>query len=104
MCWFKVAAFWWSGVAIKTFFAGAALETILWWVSGIDITSRDLVALGTGKGERLGVNSSGVRSDNEGFAGHGRKRDIYLVPSLVLSLRKYLVHAIWLRKFREYTR
>jgi hypothetical protein len=50
------------------------------------------------------VNSSGVRSDNEGFAGHGRKRDIYLVPSLVLSLRKYLVHAIWLRKFREYTR
>jgi hypothetical protein len=31
-----------------------------------------LVTFGTGKGERLSVNSSGVRSDDEGFAGHGR--------------------------------
>ncbi len=71
MCWLEVATFWWSSVTIKTFFAGAALETILRWVSGIDITGGHLVAFGTGKGERLSVNSSGVRSDNEGFAGHG---------------------------------
>ncbi len=71
MCWFKVTAFWGSGVTFTTFFAGAALKAILRWVSWIDITSRDLVTFGTGKGERLSVNSSGVRSDDEGFAGHG---------------------------------
>ena len=72
MCWFKVTAFWGSGVTFTTFFAGAALEAILRWVSWIDITSRDLVTFGTGKGERLSVNSSGVRSDDEGKAWHGR--------------------------------
>jgi hypothetical protein len=78
MCWLKVTAFWGSGVTIKTFFAGAALEAILWWVSWIDITGGHLVAFGTGKGKRLGVNSSGVRSDDEGFAGHGREAGFLL--------------------------
>ncbi len=72
MCWLEVAAFWWSGVTFTTFFAGAAFEAILRWVSWIHITSRDLITFGTSKGERLSVNSSGVRSDDEGFAGHGR--------------------------------
>ncbi len=76
MCWFKVTAFWGSGVTFTTFFAGAALEAILRWVSWIDITSCDLVTFGTGKGERLSVNSSGVRSDDEGKAWHGRLGEI----------------------------
>jgi hypothetical protein len=78
MCWFKVTAFWGSGVTFTTFFAGAALEAILRWISWIDITSRDLVTFGTGKGERLSVNSSGVRSDDEGFAGHGLEAEFLL--------------------------
>jgi hypothetical protein len=36
------------------------------------ITGCHLVAFSAGKGERLGVNGSGVRSDYEGFSGHGR--------------------------------
>jgi hypothetical protein len=54
------------------FLRGLHLRQYFRWVSWIDITSRDLVTFGTGKGERLSVNSSGVRSDDEGFAGHGR--------------------------------
>ncbi len=69
MCWLEVTSFWRSGVAVTTFFARAAFEAILRWVAWVHVTSRDLIALGTGKCERLGVNSSGVRSDYEGFAG-----------------------------------
>lgn len=78
MCWLEVTAFRGSGVTIKTFFAGAALEAILRWVSWIHVTSRDLVTFGTSKGERLSVNSPGVRSDDEGFAGHGREAGFLL--------------------------
>jgi len=70
MCWLEVTAFWWSGVTFTTFFTGTALEAILRRVSWIHVTSRDLVAFGAGKGERFSVNSSGVCSDYEGFAGH----------------------------------
>jgi hypothetical protein len=44
----------------------------------IHITSRDLIAFSTGKGDGFGVNGSGVRSDDEGFAGHdGKRASIY---------------------------
>jgi hypothetical protein len=90
VCWLEVTAFWWSGVALKTFFAGTALEAILWWVPWIDITGGYLIAFGTGKSERLGVNRSGVRSDDEGFAGHGREAGFLLtifITRFLLNLR-----------------
>ncbi len=70
MCWLEVATFWWSGVALTTFFPRAALEAVLRWMTWIHVTGCDLIALGTRKGDGLRVNSSGVRSDYEGFTGH----------------------------------
>jgi hypothetical protein len=58
------------GCRLHYVFYGAALETRLRWVSWIHITGCHLVAFGAGKCERLGVNSSGVGTDYEGFGGH----------------------------------
>jgi hypothetical protein len=68
MCWLEVTSFWWSGVAVTTFFPRAELEAVLRWMTWIHVTSCDLIALGTGKCEGLGVNGSGVGTDYEGFA------------------------------------
>lgn len=70
MCWLEVTSFWRSGISIGSFFTGTALEAILRWMTWIHIAGCDLIALGTGKSDGLGVNSSGMRSDYEGFAGH----------------------------------
>ncbi len=71
MCWLEITSFWWSGVAFTAFFTRAALEAVLRWMTWIHVTSRDLIALGAGKGYGLGANSSGVGTDYEGFTGHG---------------------------------
>ena len=72
MCWLEISSFRRSSVAFTTFLPRAALEAILRWVSWVYITGCHLVAFSAGKGERLGVNGSGVCSDYEGFSGHGR--------------------------------
>jgi hypothetical protein len=70
MCWLEVASFWRLGISIGAFFTGTAFEAVLRWMTWIHVTGCDLIALGTGKGDGLRVNSSGMRSDYEGFAGH----------------------------------